>query len=182
MKNKKSEIIVGCLFLLLIASVFFGVNSLKPDKAPPTIQTNPTSSPTPVPAIQSCGNDQCVIKELGIKFATPYGSDLIYIANEKHAWFSTKSLMKRTNDCPPSDEPLGSISKINKSELDESSGNWRTRVSELKRNAHAKVFNDFYVLYEGPQSVCSFNPGDSDMQTAQLQIFKDVTSSIELIK
>jgi hypothetical protein len=184
-KSKKLLMVYMAVILLVVgvsfALTYVGQSTKKQDTN--TTATIITLSPTPILSIHSCSENECVIEELGIKFATPDGlNDLVYIADKKHAYasFSTRSLMNHSSECTPS--AIGGLSRINKSELDESSGNWRTRESELKRSAHAKEFSDFYILYEGPQSVCSSTKKDADMQTAQLQMFKNVVSNIELLK
>lgn len=187
--------------ILLIAILTFLLapkKQVKHDKLNTSTVTPYTPpSPTPKLEIQFCSENECTIKELGIKFATPNGlHDLVYVADQNYAAFSTRSLMAKTGGCLPSEFPLGNLSKIYKSETSESSGPWWYRKSELQRlsepwtesGSHtvnppeAKELDSFYIVYQGPQSVCSPSSDAIDLQTSQVKVFKETVQNVELIK
>jgi len=183
------------------------VNDGKPSKYYNPTKINPKGvkiSPLPVDQSylvpQSLGDGIVAIPELGIKFPLPEEiNDLIYYQElPDGVRFSRKSLIDvESLACAASMAPMGYFGKIYKSDLtpDNPSGNWRTNESVLKRmtqewvdkssgaimSAQVKEFDEFYLLFEGPQAYCLFDTEYDDSGLVNIKSLRSIIPQIELL-
>lgn len=183
------------------------VNDGKPSKYYNPTKINPKGvkiSPLPVDQSylvpQDLGNGMVGIPEIGIQFPLPEEiNDLIYYQKVPNSvWFSRKSLIDvEPTACAASMAPMGYFGKIYKSDLtsDNPSGNWRTNESVLKRmtqewvdessgtimSAQVKEFDEFYLLFEGPQAYCLFDTEYDDSGLVNIKPLKSIIPQIELL-
>lgn len=171
MRNKKN-------YILLVVVVIIGV----------VVYKNMKSQQPPSTSVQEVKqNKELVLENLGIKFKKPKGlEDLLFLEqSNSRATFTSQRIASQDENCTAEDGPLGSFTKISKEETkNDSSGNWRRNNKTLKEMAketppQAKEFENFYILYEGPQATCSDDEDVNNLQASQAKLLQSVVLSIE---
>lgn len=147
------------------------------------------------------GDNALGIPELGIKFTVPEElKDLVYypndIDNHKFVYFSTATLTNSGHYCAASGAPLGSFSKVNKSEVSKThadtdhwmyqeeslkkySQEWSDEPSGQKRPPMVKELEEFYIVFTGPHATCSDDKTVQDLQSSQIRMLYSVISTVE---
>ena len=111
------------------------------------------------------------IPELGLQYQdTGQFSDLLWAVNTKDntILFASRALLQKEFSVKDEDKatcgfgsrPIGSLEKVLKTAINNNMQWSQSYIDKSVKNGYAKDFGAYYLVYDGPQSVC-----DTDVQT-----------------
>lgn len=193
--NQRTIITIFGVFALISVAAYFTTTQNVEQSLVTTSNAVQQPAPTPIaqqplikpsitqPAPKASSNSQTYIevKELGFKIPvdSSMAGEVTYKIDGQAVAFSTKTLNAISRDCESGGG--GSISKIpgtpsNPVGIEEVFGGPASVYFEA-RMANIKQFNDFFLIFLGPQSICTNNRHDLESQVIQVILngFKDIS-------